>query len=585
MNRLIRLSYLVLLVIVASCSSDNENSTHQMNGFRVVVRLMNEPDGLHPVDHRSINTQDILHLMYQSLLAPDFENGQLCGVLSDTLPEIKQWSDSAEITYHIRKGASWDNGSPITSRDVLFTFKTCRFSAPENSDLTPVYKSILDIRTDSKDSSVVRFICRPQTRDVYYTGAVLNILQEAKFDSTHVLSKFSFKHLLNSEESDLPQAVQDYYHNFNRPDLGSKPGTFGGSGAYTLTSWEAGQDLLFKKKSTWWGDSLSTMNPYFQAFPNEIEYVIIQDENTAINALKSGYIDIMACTSTANFLALDSSLAFSNHFRKDTAKWTTLNAVAINSCRTPFQDIHVRQALSMLFNRKLYVEKIQHGLAVPIHSFLHPGISSNYQVYYPYNFNPDSAAKILDADGWTEVDKKGVRAKDINGKLVPLSIDYMYNEGNDGRKILGLQFKEDAALIGIDVKVTPVLWQSYLDRLFSGKYDMAYVSIDNGLPPFDPSDFLVSTSTYATGNVACFSDPEVDKCCREIASSVGDINTQTTWDSLQSEVQKEAPYIYLSTNMQKLVFSRRLDNAYASVVSPGYWVAGMKLKSNAEMNP
>ncbi len=78
---------------------------------------------LNPVNSTDASmAQDIQNNIFQPLINFDFKTLKLVPVLADSMPQIKV--DSAgrmSLTFEIRKEAKWDNGTPITAKDVDFT--------------------------------------------------------------------------------------------------------------------------------------------------------------------------------------------------------------------------------------------------------------------------------------------------------------------------------------------------------------------------------------------------------------------------------------------------------------------------------
>ena len=57
----------------------------------------------------------------------DFKSLELTPLLAEKRPDIEQTPEGGlRITYTIRPEAKWDNGTPVTAKDVEFTLKVIK---------------------------------------------------------------------------------------------------------------------------------------------------------------------------------------------------------------------------------------------------------------------------------------------------------------------------------------------------------------------------------------------------------------------------------------------------------------------------
>ena len=83
------------------------------------VGLLEDADNLNPFIMQQVTSYMVMHLNYDFLVG--FDPKQLT-----PRPEIAtSWSispDQKTWTFHIRHGMTWQDGQPVTARDVAFTF-------------------------------------------------------------------------------------------------------------------------------------------------------------------------------------------------------------------------------------------------------------------------------------------------------------------------------------------------------------------------------------------------------------------------------------------------------------------------------
>jgi peptide/nickel transport system substrate-binding protein len=83
-----------------------------------------EPRSLNPLLHIDYNAYELDNLVYSMLLEQD-ETGRLVPDLATNVPSLSNGQISANgrrIVYRLRRDVRWQDGRPLTSRDVVFTY-------------------------------------------------------------------------------------------------------------------------------------------------------------------------------------------------------------------------------------------------------------------------------------------------------------------------------------------------------------------------------------------------------------------------------------------------------------------------------
>src|SRR5262249_35133261 len=126
---------------------------------------------------------------------------------------------------------------------------------------------------------------------------------------------------------------------------------------------------------------------------------------------------------------------------------------AINTRRKPFDDVRVRQALTLLQNRKQMIEKLFFNEYVPMNSYF-PG-TIYAKASNPENaYDQDAAIKLLADAGWNTRDAQGRLMKD--GK--PLEIELLYD--NKQMETYLTVFQEDLRKVGITLNLRLVTFET-----------------------------------------------------------------------------------------------------------------------------
>ncbi|UOQ79844.1 hypothetical protein [Hymenobacter sp. 5414T-23] len=90
----------------------------------VRIRWARDPENLDPLIVKTSGALEVISLLHCSLLQPSEAKGEFLPWLAQEFPSVKRLGDSLMlVTYQIRPEATWDNGTPVSASDVVFTVK------------------------------------------------------------------------------------------------------------------------------------------------------------------------------------------------------------------------------------------------------------------------------------------------------------------------------------------------------------------------------------------------------------------------------------------------------------------------------
>ena len=397
--------------------------------------------------------RDIDRLIFSSLLRFDST-----GTPQPDLAE--SWGVSADGTIYnvtLRPNAVWQDGTPVTSDDVLFTINLLRSdSSSYPADVRSMWDQVELTRLDDKNIKFVLpepFVPFPD----YLTFGILP------------------KHLLESITADQLSTAS-----FNLAPVGSGPFKF---------------DHLTVDNGQITGVVLSVSDNYYNptAFMQQIVFRYYPDADTALAAYHQGEV-LGISQIPANLVAsacADPNLScYSSRLPQLAMVYFNLgnNDVAF------FQEKVIRRALMKGLNRQWMVDNLLQGQAQVADTPLLPLTWAYYEGVEHISFDQDQAISDLKSAGYVLQPNGTIREKDN----VPLSFTMVYPD-DASHAALAQSIQQNWAAIGVEVKLQAVPYASLLsDYLTPRNYQAALVDLDLSRS-YDPDPYPFWHQAEITG--------------------------------------------------------------------------------------
>jgi len=513
-------------------------------GGTLFITAMHEPGTWNPLTDESISSTFYTSQVFRGLLGTHPMTGAL-------VPELaKSWDvsmDNRTITFHLRQGVKWSDGTPFTADDVVFSFNDLYYNA--------------DVETTNRD--ILRL------PDESYP-----VVEKVDDNTVQVRLSVVFRPTLKAMCAPiLPKhAVAKYVHKLN-PDVPA--GTF--NSCWGLEEWPELVGLGPFMVESYVPDVQVTMrrNPYYYAYdqngtqlPYCDKYVIIlvPSENVALLKFRNGEVDVLSpraedvpilCGEAdakgfsikmgdvedgvwgTQFIVFNQDVAspkttepsgtrpergaesetYSPRLHFIPAHRPAYIPSRLLGCwggaaepgeraarslevsqRELFRDLHFRQAVAHALDKETVINNVYNGLAVPIWSPVSVSspfyagrdtygspITENDALVYDYDL--EKANTLLDQIEIVDTDGDGYR-EFADGRMVRFEL--LTNTDNTGRVGLCLVLKDDLEAIGLKVDFSPVGFDTLVSRLLEGEYQAAVVGL-TGSP--DPQG---ASNTYKT---------------------------------------------------------------------------------------
>lgn len=302
-------------------------------GGSLVLGRTGSFDSLNPFIVRG-SAADGRRLTHQSLLARGYDEPfTLYGLIAE---DVSSPEDRGSVSFRLRPGARFHDGSEITVEDVLVTLKTLRDEG------------------------------RPNHR-FYYSQVA-----EARRDGPRTLT-FVFKDTGNRE---LP-LIMGLMPILSAADLGAREfdrvslEPLMGSGPYEVSAVDPGRSIAYARIPQHWTESV--MAGRGQHNFDEVRYDYYRDDAAMLEAFKADNVDLREETDPGRWAqAYDGPGRSAGHYVLTEfahGRPAGMYAIALNTRRPQFADRRVRAALAYAFDFAWVNKTLYHGAYTRTHSY------------------------------------------------------------------------------------------------------------------------------------------------------------------------------------------------------------------------
>ena len=501
-NNPIFLNFFVIIIslnFIISCSKEESEVVDYNKEFKnsyggsLVNAMAGEPSNLIAMIAGDSASSAIAGNIFNSLVKYD-ENLNYAPDLAES------WiisNNQKTITFKLKKDLKWADGAPLTSEDVLFTWKLItdpNTRTPYGSDYQLV------IKASTPDALTFRITYATSYAPALDTWTALHILP---------------KHILKDED-------------INKTFFSRKPT---GSSFYRLEEWISGQQLVLKtNKNSTLGTPLI----------NKLISRIIPDTSSQFLELTADNIDLM----NINPIQYQRVFPARKDLQQKIALYKELGNgytyLGFNLKKEPFSDIRVRQALNYAIDKDEVIKGVLLGLGEPISSPYKPGTRWNNPKLSPYPYKPEKALKLLSDAGYIK-NSNGLLEK--NGK--PLKFEIITNQ-NKQREMTAVLIQRRLQEIGIEVSIRVIEWASFVNRFIkTGDFDVVVLGWGLSL---DPDQFNIwHSSQQGPGqfNFLGYENKEVDKLLELGRKELNPLKREKIYHKFSKYLLEDSPIVYL----------------------------------------
>ena len=396
------------------------------------------------------NSSMIITNMFQPLLTFKPGTSELIPCLASAMPVVSK--DNMEITFKIRQGVKFHDGTPMDVDAVVFSLKRQNDKSDPFNKFGPWnYWSGKGWSATDKKPGIVKDIVKVDEQTV---KILLNVPDQS------IMYNFAlyFTGIVS------PTAVKKYGAEFKNHPVGTGP--------FQFVEWVKDDHVALKRFDGYWGDKAHLDGVIFKVFP---------DEQARILALQKGEADIIDPTGPEGMKVIEADAKL----KLQQGDRLNMGYLCMQCEKGPFTNIKLRQALCYGVNRKVIMESVYGKAGVP-EKLPMPSLLWGYDKKLPdYVYNPEKAKALIKESGLPMPVK-------INFLYLPAWRPYIPN----GKKVAEI-IQSQLNAIGFDVTIQTYEMGTYWDKLDEGAFDVC----ENGWTgEGDPDDWLFNLFTEGYNN-------------------------------------------------------------------------------------
>ena len=346
--------------------------------------------------------QVLIGNVYEGLVSRDSDNAVQPGL-------AKSWdisTDGTTYTFHLNRNMTFSNGDVLDADDVAWSINQLKEKQYYNANQVESLS-----KAEALDANTVRItLSSPDSNLLWYLTGRPGLVFDK--DATY-----------NAKT----QAV--------------------GSGPYTVESFDSASKMVLKANPKYWGTAHKPATQH-------VVIDFITDDNAAVNALKSGDVDVLSPVNATLAKSLDT-----NTYHVSASDGSDKFVLAFNCANKKLADKRVRQAIRYGINHKEIIASrggVDTALGGPI-----PSVDPGYEDLtglYPHD--EAKAKQLMREAGYS------------TSKPLKLTLTYANTYGTE----LGDQLKSQLAAIGINLNINYVEFSTWLQDVHAnGDYELSLV--------------------------------------------------------------------------------------------------------------
>ncbi len=343
MRKAVCAAVVALLTLLTACSTGRSVDIGGDSADNLIAAIAGEPDQLDPHKTTAYFSFEVLENIYDTLVEPD-ANLEMKPALAqswDVSPDQLTW------TFHLRRGVTFQDGSPFTADDVVYSYRRIIDEKLSNVDK---FAAVTAVTAPDPETAVIA-LSRPTPNLLTNIGGFkgMAIVQRKNVESGQIAT-----HPV-------------------------------GTGPFAFASQKSGDSITLTANPRYWGPKPKVSGVTFR---------FISEPSTALSALQAGEVDWTDSVPPQRVAQLKNDDSIKLAVTPSNDYWY----LALNEARKPWNDVRVRQAIAYAIDRDAIVQATSYGTAAR-NQLAIPDGNPWYTPYDKYSYDLDKARQLLQEAG------------------------------------------------------------------------------------------------------------------------------------------------------------------------------------------
>lgn len=473
------------------------------------------------------------NLLFNALVKKN-ENFEYVGELAK---EIKTSDDGMTITFILRDGVKFHNGSEFTSADVKYTFdelfKANGYKAGAFFDTVPL-EPAKAAATSTPPPANANASAKPAETKTRRVEHITSIKTPDPKTVVFTVARPALGNQLLSNLVAIPIISQGTVAQLKEQPIGSGP--------YKFVSFDASQNTV----------ELAANENYWEGAPKiaKLRVKTVTDANSLQAELQTGGVDIAPNPSNLPPDMLK-AMAGSANLKVEQFDGSNIQYLVLNVQSPPLNNPKIRQAIGYAIDRQKIVAELFFDQAKVADSIL-PSQSWAYSAGTKYGFNQAKARQLLQEAGYK------------NEPIV-----FKYGSGNAAVNQYSQVIQSSLNDVGLNVRIETLEVNTIRQQLAQGAFQMyTGVWIGGNQDPIFLRD-LFSSTKIPGGSVSCcnrsrYKNDEVDKIVEDAVNATDKAAAKGLYVRTWEIVSNELPLVPLWYPANIVVCNKRIGNVKMS---------------------
>ena len=498
---------------------------------QLVAQIGPNPETIDPALCSAVDGGNMNLFTFDCLLGVDKDQKTIPGAAEsyDVSPDGLKW------TFHLRSGLKWSDGTPLTAKDFVYSWK--RVADPETA--APYGVTVLGMVKGFDEASKGNLDALGVSAPDDTTFVV-----ELAHPCTYFDKLAAFPVLSPVNEATIEK---------NGDAWATTPEAYICNGPFYISEWVPSSYILFKKNPNYRdADSIKL---------DTIKLLLIEDSNASYAAYQTGEAMMIKDVPTAEIPSLQGK----EDFHIDPLRGTYY--ISLNDSLPQFSDPKVRQALSLAIDRKYVADTLMQGTYSPASNFIGSGVSDWDGSSFEDNANGGKPYINVDDFQGNLAQAKQLLADAgyPDGKGFP-TITYSTNDASY-HKVVAQYVQQAWKALGLNVNVDVVEWATFTPLRRAGDYQ---VSRNGWLFDYDdPSNMMDVLYSTNGNNDSKYNSSEYDSLMDKAAAEADPETRFGYLHQAEDVLMKDAACIPLAYYNEFYLQSPKITGSWHSPT--GYW--------------